>query len=102
MDTDSANTEATRREAAAPPKTGKPPPIFLTFAVKLILLQKQLIGVVSENFEFLSTSNGTRVITRSMANFQSVRSHFDSQNLCYYSFFPKSEKPIKSVIRNIP
>jgi hypothetical protein len=34
-----------------------------------------------------------------MADFQSVRSHFDSQNLSYYSFFPKSEKPIKAVIR---
>jgi hypothetical protein len=36
-----------------------------------------------------------------MADFQSVKSHFDSQNLSYYSF-PKSEKPIKVVIRHLP
>jgi hypothetical protein len=90
MDMDSANTEASTREATAPAKIGRPPPIVLTFAVNLIQLQKQLKGVVSENIEFRSTRNGTRVITRSMADFQSVKSHFNSQNLSYYSFFPKS------------
>jgi hypothetical protein len=83
MDMDSANTEATPRDAAAPAKTGRPPPKILTSAVNLILLQKQLKGVVSENFEFRSTRNGIRVITRSMADFQSVKSQFDSQNLSY-------------------
>jgi hypothetical protein len=37
-----------------------------------------------------------------MADFQSVKSLFDSQNLSYYSFFPKSEKPIKAVICHLP
>jgi hypothetical protein len=58
--------------------------------------------VVSGYFEFHSTRNGTRVITISMADFQSVKSHFDSQNLSYYSFFPKSEKYLKAVIRHLP
>jgi hypothetical protein len=61
-------------------------------------LQKQLKGVVSENFDFRST----RVITRSMADFHFVKPLFDSQNLPYYSFFTKSEKPIKAVIRHLP
>jgi hypothetical protein len=81
MDTDSANIEATPREAAAPAKTGRPPPIVLTSAVNLILLKKQLKRVVSESFEFRSTRNGKIVITRSTADFQYVKSHFDSQNL---------------------
>jgi hypothetical protein len=98
MDTDSTNTEATPCEAATPAKLGRPPPIVLTSDVKLMLLQKQLKGVVRENFEFRITRNGTRVIVRSMADFQTVKSHFDSQNLSYYSFFPTSEKPIKAVI----
>jgi hypothetical protein len=37
-----------------------------------------------------------------MADFQFVKSHFDGQNLSYYSFFPKSEKPIEAVIRHLP
>jgi hypothetical protein len=37
-----------------------------------------------------------------MADFQIVKSHLDSHNLYYYSFFfPKSEKPIKVVICNL-
>jgi hypothetical protein len=36
-----------------------------------------------------------------LADFQCIKSHFDSQNLSYYSFFPKSEKPIKAVIRHL-
>jgi hypothetical protein len=37
-----------------------------------------------------------------MADFQSVKSHFDSQTLSCYSFFPKSEKPIKAVVNHLP
>jgi hypothetical protein len=81
MDTDSANTEASAREATAPAKTGRPAPIVLTSAVNVFQLQKQLKSVVRENFEFRSTRNGTRVITKRMADFQSVKSHFDSKNL---------------------
>jgi hypothetical protein len=51
--------------------------------VNLLQLQKQLKEVVSENFEFRGTRNGTRVITRSTADFQSIKSNFDSQNLSY-------------------
>jgi hypothetical protein len=58
--------------------------------------------VVAENFEFRSTRNGTRVITKSLADFQSVKCLFNSQRLSYYTFFPKSEKPIKAVIRHLP
>jgi hypothetical protein len=58
--------------------------------------------VVAENFEFRSTRNGTRVITKGLADFQSVKSLFNSQRLSYYTFFPKSEKPIKAVIHHLP
>jgi hypothetical protein len=84
MDTDSANTKFSTSEATAPAKTGRPPPITLSYAVNLIQFQKHLEGLVSENFEFCSTRNGTGVITRNMADFQIVKSHFDSHNLSCY------------------
>jgi hypothetical protein len=102
MDTDSASSKATSCKETPPGKTGRSPPIILTSAVNLIQLQKQLKGVVSEDFEFRSTRNGTRVITRGMADFQSVKSHFENKHLSYYTFYPKSEKPIKAVIRHLP
>jgi hypothetical protein len=102
IDTDASGTEAISNEKAVPGKTGRPPPIILTSTTNLIQLKKELKIVVKENFEFRCTRNGTRVITRSMADFQSVKSHFDAHNLSYYSFYPKSEKPMKAVIRHLP
>jgi hypothetical protein len=78
MDTDSSGTEATSNEEEVPGKTGRPPPIILTSATNLIQLQKQLRIVVKENFGFRNTGNGTRVITRGMADFESVKSHLDA------------------------
>jgi hypothetical protein len=37
-----------------------------------------------------------------MADFQSIKAHFDAHNLSYYSFYPKSKKPMKAVIRHLP
>jgi hypothetical protein len=99
MENDTSNTP---QEEAPSVKKGRPPPIVLTSAVNLIQLQKQLKSVVSWNFEFRNTRNGTRVITRGMADFQAIKTYFDNQNLSYFSFFPKSEKPIKAVIRHLP
>jgi hypothetical protein len=102
MDTDASGTEATSNDDSVPGKAGRPPPIILISTTKLIQLQKQLKSVVKENFEFRSTRNGTRVIRRGMADLQSIKSYFDANNLSYCSFFPKSEKPMKAVIRHLP
>jgi hypothetical protein len=85
-----------------PPKKGRPPPIVLTSATNLISLQRNLKGLVKDNFEFRSTRNGTRVVTREMEDYQSIRKHFDSNHLNYFTFHPKSDKPIKAVIRHLP
>jgi hypothetical protein len=101
MDTD-ATAETITQEEAVPPKTGRPPPIVLTSAANLIQLQKQLKKVVSENFEFRSTRNGTRLMTRAMTDCNAVHSDFDKNNLSYFTFVPKSDRPIKAVIRHLP
>jgi hypothetical protein len=78
------------------------PNIVLTFATNLIQLQKQLKSVAKQAFEFRNTKNGTRVITKDIMDFQTVKLHFKSNNLSFSSFFPKSDKPIKAVIRHLP
>jgi hypothetical protein len=102
MDTDSSVTEATTPEEAVPGKAGRPPPIILTANTNLIQLQRQLKNVAKGDFEFRNTKNGTRVITKSMTDFKTVKSFFSTQNLSYYSFFPKSEKPIKVILGHLP
>jgi hypothetical protein len=102
MDTEASGTEANSKEEAVPGKTGRPPQIILTSTTNLIQLQKQLQNVVKENFEFRSARSGTRVITRGIVDFQSDKSHFDTNNMSYYSFYPKSEKPMMPLIRHLP
>jgi hypothetical protein len=65
-------------------------------------LEKQLKNVDKENFQFRSTRNRTTVITKGMAVFQSAKYQFDANNQFYYSSYPKSEKPMKSVISHLP
>jgi hypothetical protein len=82
-------------EAGAPGKSGRPPPVILMSAANLIQLQKQLKGVAQQNFEFRNTRNGTRVVTKDMVDYQAVTSYFEIHSLSYFTFFPKSENPIR-------
>jgi hypothetical protein len=34
-----------------------------------------------------------------MVDFLAIKSHFEGNNLSFFTFYPKSEKPIKAVIR---
>jgi hypothetical protein len=97
MDTDSPAAES----SPAAEEAGRPPPIVLTSATNLIQLQKQLKGVAKQAFEVRNTKNGTRIITKDVVDFQAVKLHFESNHLSFYSF-PKSDKPIKAVIRHLP
>jgi hypothetical protein len=37
-----------------------------------------------------------------MVDYQSVKGHFEANTLSYYNFYPKSERPIKALIRHLP
>jgi hypothetical protein len=98
MDTDSSSSKSTPQEETVPAKTCRPPPIILTSAANLTQLQKQLKNVVKEDFEFRNTKNGTRFITRGIADFLAVKSHFEGNKY----LLPQVQKPIKAVIRHLP
>jgi hypothetical protein len=102
--TDAEKQAASESAAAegASGKAGRPPPIILTTAANLIQLQKQIKTVAKQSFEFRTTCNGTQVTTRDMVDYLAVKAHFDSTSMSYFTFFPKSLKPIKAVIRHLP
>jgi hypothetical protein len=102
MDTDAPGTEYRAAEEPVPGKVSRLPPIILTSDINLIQLQKQLKGIAKQQFEFRSTRNGIRVTTKDMVDYKSVKGHFEANNLSYYTFYPKSERPIKAVIRHLP
>jgi hypothetical protein len=63
-------------------------------------LQRQIRDVVRGNFEFRNTRSETRIFTKQMEDFSAIKKHLESTNLSYFTYFPKSEKPIKAVIRH--
>jgi predicted Zn-ribbon and HTH transcriptional regulator len=83
-------------------KAGRPPPIVLTTATILMQLQKRIKDIVTGKFEFRNTRSGTRIVTKVMVDFITIRKHLENNNLFYFTFLPKSEKPIKVVVRHLP
>jgi hypothetical protein len=104
IEVEHALVEDTSKETQQPAanKAGSPPPIVLTSATNLLALQKRIREIVAGNFEFRNTRSGTRIVTKEMADFSAIRKYLDQNNLSYYTFFPKSEKPIKAVVRHLP
>jgi hypothetical protein len=95
--------ETTKPEEQQPSnKSGRPPPIVLTSTTNLMQLQRKVKDIVTGNFEFRNIRNGTRIVTKDMADFSSIKKLLENNNLSYFTFYPKSEKPIKAVIRHLP
>jgi hypothetical protein len=97
MDTDAPDRVHHNWESSSRKIGQAAPNIVLTSASNPIQLQKQLKGVSKDTFELQSPKNGTRVVTKKMMDYQSVKTYFEYKNLSYYTFYPKSEKPIKAV-----
>jgi hypothetical protein len=55
-----------------------------------------------KTFEFCNTRNGTRVITKTLADFTASRSTLATHNLSYFTSYPKSLKPIKALVCHLP
>ncbi|XP_023721037.1 uncharacterized protein LOC111871883 [Cryptotermes secundus] len=100
MDVEESATKS--REQQPSDKPGRPPPIVLTSTTNLMQLQRKVKELVTGNFEFRNTRSGTRIVTKEMADFLAIKNFLESTNLSYFTFFPKSEKPFKAVIRHLP
>jgi hypothetical protein len=51
---------------------------------------------------FHGTRKMTKVGMKEMADFLTICSHFKSSNLPYFTFYCKSQRPIKAVILHLP
>jgi hypothetical protein len=57
---------------------------------------------VSGEFFCRNTATGTRITTKNLADYKAIQTLLYNQGLNYFTFYTKSEKPIKAVIRHIP
>jgi hypothetical protein len=68
----------------------------LQLQINFALLPKKKI------VDFCNTRYGTRVFRKEMMNFPAIKLHFDDQKIFYLTFYLKSQKPVKIVIRHLP
>jgi hypothetical protein len=100
---DDADETIERQQHQAPAsQAGWPPPIVLTSQLNLIQFQRHVEGLLKGNFDFRNNRNGSRVVMKDMSDFSAIRSHFESNNLPYFTFYPEYEKPIKAVLWHLP
>jgi hypothetical protein len=60
-------------------KAGRPL-IILTSAINLIQLQRHIRDMVQGEFEFRNTRSGTRIITKEMEDFSTIRKYLEGKN----------------------
>jgi len=84
-----------------PKVVGRPPPIIITVLLNLMKFQGGLKPIVKGMFEFRATRNGIKVVTKVMANYSTLRHHLDTSKIPYYTFHPKSLKPVNATCQGI-
>jgi len=78
----------------------RPPPI-ITAQLNLLSFQVEIKAIKKGSFEICNTKNETRVVTKEMADYLAIKRYLE-QKIPFYTFHPKSVKPIKAVIRHLP
>jgi hypothetical protein len=82
-------------------QNGTPHPIVLTSEVNILSLQKDLKAVVTGEF-FRNIGSGTRITTKSMADYKTIQNVLSQKGLTFFTFNTKGDKPVKAVIRHLP
>jgi hypothetical protein len=97
MDTNSLSAEATPQEEAVPGKKGRQPLIVIRAATNPMQLQKVIKRVVKAKFEFRNTRNGTRVISKTLAEISAAKFYLET-----FLILPSTYvEPIKAVISHL-
>jgi hypothetical protein len=81
---------------------GRPPPTILTTAVSLLRFQGEKKTFMNGTFEFRTIRSGMKVVTSEMPGYSAIMRHLNDHNVLFYTSHPKSMKPMKAVIRQLP
>jgi hypothetical protein len=87
---------------SVPKAAGRPPPVIVTMSLNLLKFQGELKSIMKGTFEFRTTRNGIKVVTKGMADYLALIRHLDANTIPYCTFDPKSVKPVKAVIFHLP
>jgi hypothetical protein len=78
------------------------PPVTIRVSLNLLNFQGELKPIIKDTFEFRTTRNGIKVVTKDTANYSALMRYFVASKIPYYTFHPKSLKSAKAVIRHLP
>jgi hypothetical protein len=81
---------------------GRPPPIVLTSEVNVHSLQRYLKTVVTGEIFFRNTAPGTRITTKSMADYKAIQNLSSQKGLPFSTVYTEGGKPVKTVIGHLP
>lgn len=73
----------------------------MTSITKLIQIQSDLKEHAKGEYNFRNTHNGTRIITKEIADYSAIKSYMKNNNLQYFTLCPDSEQPIEAVLRHL-
>jgi hypothetical protein len=68
----------------------------------LLNFQGEIKAITKGSFELQNVRNGTMVATREMTHYLVIKKHLEQKRVPHYTYHPKSEKPIKAVMRHLP
>jgi hypothetical protein len=102
MDTETTEAGNTLPKQEAPRKPGRQQTVLITYNKNLIRLQSDLKDRVKGEYEFRNVRNGTHIITKELADYSTMKSYLEKNNLHCFTFSLNFEEPIKAVIRHLP
>lgn len=94
----SMNTEAPQ---GGNKKSKRLPPIILTSLVNIIF-QKVIKPTAKDKFLLQAIGVGICIVTYCVATYKAILSYLSEHSLHHFTFYPKSNKPIKAVICHLP
>jgi hypothetical protein len=80
----------------------RPHPIAITSEAELTSLQREIKSVVSGEFLSRNTATGNRITTKSTLDYNATQKFLTEQNLHFSTFYTKTDKLVKAVIRHLP
>jgi hypothetical protein len=75
--------------------------IILISEVNYLSLQKDLKAVVTGEFFFRNTASGTRITTKSMADYKAIQNVLSQKGFPFFTSYTKGDKPVTAVIRHM-
>lgn len=82
--------------------TAKPPPITIPSLPHPLKFTKTLQGLLLNNLKAVNTRDGMKIYTDTLADFQTTKDHLNKENIEYFTYQLRQDRPLRVIIRRLP